>query len=117
MQNRKAVLEQLLLCPDHGRLRDVTAALQQFPWDCNEPLVTLTRPLIESILSRYVHSELTSADVEEWANLVEGRDDIKFEPGNEDTVGAIMHELANPFLTEPLTQKRAEFLIQTVRDK
>jgi hypothetical protein len=44
--------------------------------------------------------EVQDADVEEWANMVEGRDDVDFEP----MTNAAIFDLANPVLQGPLTE-------------
>jgi len=47
-----------------------------------------------------------------WANAIEGRDDIEFNPDT--TAGRLLHELANPVFTEPLTPARAAELLELI---
>ena len=92
--------------PLESSLRD----LKRFPWDYEVPLVMLEERHLASVLRRYRNNELSSSDVEMWANAIEGRDDIKYDPDS--TTGQLLHELANPVLTEPLTPARAAELLE-----
>jgi len=55
---------------------------------------------------------LTADDIEVWANSIEGRDDVDFDENNEELVGEILHELANPLLTYMLDEDRAKQLVE-----
>lgn len=52
--------------------------LAPLPWDYPTALVTLTYDHIRSVLLRFLAGNLEAKDVEEWADLVEMRDDIEF---------------------------------------
>jgi hypothetical protein len=54
-----------------------------------------------------LEGELTTADAEQWANAVEGRDDIGFEQGYEELLRTFVFEVANPVLAEPITENYA----------
>jgi hypothetical protein len=88
-------------------IKEIAAALSTYPWDSDSELVLLTPGGISEILRRYVDGNVTAGDVEHWANAIEGRDDIGIKPG---ATRAILHELANPVLTQPLTPSRATVL-------
>jgi hypothetical protein len=62
---------------------------------------------IEKVLKLFCEEQATADDVEEWANAIEGRDDLAMP----DHVADIIFELANPLLTEPLTKARALALV------
>jgi len=72
----------------------------------------LERRHIAAALRRYADGQLTGAAIENWANAIEGRDDIGYEPRS--TVGRLLHELANPVLTKPLSPSRATDLLTSV---
>ena len=75
------------------------ASLTAFNWDwVGPPLARLTCQAVESALHRYQRGELTGDEVEAWADLLEGRDDIEFEP----MAAQAIFELANPELHGPL---------------
>ncbi|MCK4945423.1 MAG: hypothetical protein KAS59_04090 [Alphaproteobacteria bacterium] len=75
----------------------------------------MTRKNIISVLERYLHSELTAENVEDWANAVEIRDDIEFGIKNEETVLDAVYILANPVLEGSLPPEMARSLIERLR--
>lgn len=109
MRNRTEILQNLI---DYkGDLSNITEALKKFGWDSDKELIQLNRINIILVLERYINSTLTSSDVEEWANIIEGRDDIGYEIGYGDLINSAIHELANPLLIETLSIARAKELI------
>lgn len=103
---RKKLLEALLglEMPVENLLSDLDA----FGWDSEEELSELNRHHVISILRRFQTGRISDENIEEWANAVEGRDDIGFEPGYEDMLTDAIYELANPELTQSLTAEAAE---------
>jgi hypothetical protein len=83
------------------------AALAEFGWDSDDDLDTLTRVDATQILRRYRAGELTRADCQRWAQALEGREDLGFEDGWEDTLKELLFEIATPELSEPLTPEFA----------
>ena len=79
-------------------LRDAVAGLP-FDWD-GPPLATLRCEDVLSVLARWQRGELAPEAVEEWANLVELRDDLALEP----VVADAIFDLANPALQGPLAE-------------
>ncbi|WP_290803968.1 hypothetical protein, partial [Aquidulcibacter sp.] len=73
--------------------------------------VRLTPDHFSNVLARYLRGEMSEVDVETWANLIEGRDDVEFDHSFEALVRDVLHELANPILTHPLDPARARHLI------
>ena len=108
--DRRSIVRDLveLRRPLDSIMRD----LKRFPWDCEAPLIMIEKRHFESVLRRYRNNELTSSDVEMWANVIEGRDDIEYDPDT--TAGKLLHGLANPILTEPLTPARAAELLELI---
>jgi len=91
-------------------LPHVLSDLAVYGWDSDGPLAELKSSHIRSALHRYLQAELSAAQVEEWANAIECREDIAYEPSS--LVGETIFELANPELTPPLNQERARELLQ-----
>lgn len=96
-------------------LDDLIGDLKQFPWDGEVELVALTRSHIASVLQRFCSGELSGETVEVWANTIEFRDDVAYDPDS--SVGRLLHELANPIITEPLTRHRAMELLAICQAK
>jgi len=88
-------------------LEDIAAKVRAIEWDSEGEPVPLTRKHLAAVLRRYLECHLSAKDVETWANLIEGRDDICFEAGSEDRIKETLHELANPALTQLLDNRRA----------
>lgn len=93
----------------------ISDELNKFGWDSDEELVNLTRQHILNALKRYQEEKVNGADIEEWANLIEGREDIGREDSYEDVINIVLNELANPYLTEPLTKARAIILSEMLK--
>jgi hypothetical protein len=92
-------------------LAEAIATLRRYPWDCDEELVELGPSVLRSVLSDFLAGSISAPDLEEWANAVEGRDDIAFVPYE---VIDVVAALANPLLYEPLTQETAGRLLRDV---
>jgi hypothetical protein len=88
-------------------IEPVLAELSTYPWDCDSPLFVITPAHVVSILDRFLAGELTTKQVERWGNLVEMRDDLDLAGGNRETIRETIHELANPPLTERLSNESA----------
>lgn len=74
---------------------------------------TLTKAHLVAVLKRYRDGKLTAIEVEEWANAIENRDDIDFDPDHESEIDDIMYDLANPTLEHHLSPAlAAEMLAQ-----
>lgn len=95
-------------------LEPLRAELRTYPWDLDEPLVTLRPSHVEAILDRFLKGELTAAAVDAWANAIELRDDIGFADEGRDTLAHAIFVLANPDVNGHLTTKRAEALLAEI---
>jgi hypothetical protein len=105
--SRQSVLSSLVLFD--APLADLKAELALLSWDA-DPVVTLSRRDIAAVLTRFARREINVATVEEWANLVECREDIRLEPGHEKTIAAAIHDLANPELRGTLVDAAPNLL-------
>jgi hypothetical protein len=103
----RTALRDLLELP--RPLSEILRDVAQLPWDSNVEHAELTTRHLASVLRRHLEGVLDGKAVEDWANAIEMRDDIAYDPDS--TAGEILHELANPLLTEPLTSKRAAELL------
>lgn len=96
-------------------LADAIAAVRELPWDSDIELALLERAHVITLLQRYLRHELTPADLEEWANAVEGREDIGLEPACEE-LEAFVFETANPLLAEPISEENARRWLERFSD-
>jgi hypothetical protein len=86
-----------------GSVDELRRAVAAFPWDCDHDLVTLTRRDVVNVLNRYLAAQLTAKDVNEWADALEGREDVGLEQGYEDILHRALFELATPEINEAIT--------------
>jgi hypothetical protein len=84
------------------------SVLKSFPWDCEQELVTVGVTEVETALNRFIKGNLSTDELEAWANGIEGRDDIEFRPT---LVIDVVTEIANPLLFSPLDKKTAGELL------
>lgn len=97
--NREAVLSSLIRFD--APITKLRTELGSLSWD-SDPVITLSRHDIVAVLERFATGKIDALTVEDWANLVECREDIDFEAGYEDVVHAAIHDLANPLLSGEL---------------
>lgn len=102
--DRRQTLESLLNCMPS--LQSALEAASTLPWDCEQPLTELKPAHIFSVLSAYLAGTVSAAQVEAWANAVESREDVGYEPAS--AVGLALHELANPVLERQLSRAVAK---------
>jgi len=89
------------------------ASLSQFAWDTDRPLVELQAVHISNALSKFLAGEVSAGEIEGWANAIECRDDIAYQP--QSPIGVALHELANPRLTQSLSQASAKRLMASLQ--
>ncbi len=83
-----------------------------FEWDSEEELVLMERKHIVKLLQAFVDGNLSDREVLNWANAVEGRDDIGIDVEFEDVITDSIFILANPEITEELTKELAIKMLQ-----
>ena len=75
--------------------------LQTFGWDWEEePLLVLKPRHVISALNRFLGGSISAAQLEDWANIFEVRDDVQFETK---ALQDFIFRLANPILNGAIT--------------
>jgi len=97
--DREAILSSLVRFDTS--IEHLRTALGSLDWDA-DLAVTLERRDIVAVLQRYAAAEIDASTVEDWANLIECREDIQFESGYEEAIAAAIFDLANPVLNGQL---------------
>ena len=92
-------------------LEPIRRELAIYPWDADEPLVTLRTVDVASILGRFSQGKLAASDVEAWAKAIEMRDDVGFEERDRPRLSRVIFTLANPEVDGELTLERARALL------
>lgn len=93
------VEDLIALAEVRGNIGDLVARVGVLPWDSNDELVFLQSSHICNALCLFMSGAITAGEVQSWANALECREDIGFSPNCE----AVLFELANPVLTQPLS--------------
>ena len=107
---RRSALEDLLAL--RRPLASVRAQLAEFPWDSEQELVALRPEHLAAVLSRFAAGELSAAEVEDWANAIECREDVAVAG---ELVEQALFRLANPLITEPITLASAKELVAALQ--
>lgn len=87
--------------------------LAELAWDAEADLVELKPEHCTNVISQFIRGSIARSEGETWANAVEGREDIGI---SAPMVGEVLHELANPRLTFPLSPSRAEVLLKLLQN-
>ena len=101
MKNRQQILQELVTFSQP--LEFIAKELSQFEWDYDgKPF--LIKPIhIVNILNRFLFGDLTAKEIEDWANLIECREDLEYDKSNQEQLDKIIDELANPDIYGHLT--------------
>lgn len=108
-QERLALIGELLALarPLEGLADDIA----KLGWDFDGKGAELRSEHLRSVLSRYRDGALSAEEVERWANLIEGREDVCVQEVSQSQVGDVLCELANPLMTRPLSRVRVDELL------
>ena len=77
--------------------------LSQIGFDSETELVSMSRDDIAEILQRSLDKKISFLELEEWANLIECREDIGFE---DEKTQEMIFKLANPYLHGKLDENQ-----------
>ena len=89
-------------------LIEILPPLSALGWDSEETIICLQKQHFTQILQRYLNNELSASDIEDWANAIEGHEDIGYESDSSELLADAIFELANPQLTDPISKKLAQ---------
>lgn len=103
---RTQALEDLIAAK--SPLQQTLQAVKRFPWDSERELVELTAAKATSVLELYVDGGLNAKEVTEWAEALEGRDDVALEERNKELLKTLLFELSSPELAEPISVAMAQ---------
>jgi hypothetical protein len=106
MISRADLLRDLLA---FGRpISELARDLSELDWDSEDELAALESTHLLAVLQNYLSGKLAPESVQSWANAIEGRDDLSITSD----LAEVIHELANPVITRPLSFIRAWDLIE-----
>jgi len=103
MNRRAEILNELIRfqSPTKPLLRE----LKSFGWDWPEehPLVVLKKEDLLHVIDRFLRGELESAQLQEWAENLECREDIKLQEEDRERIDDVFFRIATPCINDPLT--------------
>ena len=88
--------------------------LSQIGFDSEIELVSMSRDNIVEILQRILDKKISFLEIEEWANLIECREDIGFE---DEKTQEMIFKLANPYLYGELDEKQVLSYLNELDEK
>lgn len=88
--------------------------LSQIGFDSEIELVSMSRDNIVEILQRSLDKKISFLELEEWANLIECREDIGFE---DEKTQEMVFKLANPYLYGKLDEKQVLSYLNELDEK
>lgn len=95
-------------------LANSVGKLSAMTWDYDGEGIEMTTSHLAGALQRYLRGEVSEAEIERWANQIEGRDDVRIEACSAKVIEEILYELANPLLTRPFDRIRAAQLLSSL---
>jgi len=101
MKSRKELLKDLVFFKRD--IKNVKKQLSSFSWDLENPLLTIDKSILKEIIYKAINDDITSKNLEDWAEAIECRDDIDFHPEN---LIEIIFELANTDINGPIEKSR-----------
>lgn len=92
----------------------LSTALSRFDWDYEGQPLVVTASEIKAVLKRFLAGEFTADELEIWANLIEGREDLEFEEQKHKLIEHVIYCLANPILQGEITFGSCRNLLSTL---
>lgn len=92
----------------------LSTALSKFDWDYEGQPLIVTGLEIKPVLKRFLAGEFTADELEMWANLIEGREDLEFEEQKYKLIEHVIYCLANPVLQGEITFESCKNLLSTL---
>ena len=94
--------------------KDISAIksdLAKIGFDSESEIVTITQNTIANILNRVIDKEISYDLLEEWANLIECREDIGYE---DEILQEIIFEPANPCLYREIDERKIFVILDRI---
>ncbi len=104
MIGREKILQDLISF--NKPLGELVKMVESLAWDYEGEPVIITPSHISNVLDRFLKEELIDREVEDWANLIECREDLSFELDYSENLSEVIHQLANPVLEGELTSDK-----------
>ena len=112
-RTREEVVRELVaLAAPVAQLRSELAG---WPWD-SEPLVTLTLQDATNVLARCLGGDVSLAELQAWAGVLEARDDVALDAACRVDLRQLQFELSTPELFQPVTVEVVRTWLDRLRE-
>lgn len=89
-------------------INELSDDLSRLDWDYEGKPFVITSSHIRSILGRFLEGKINEKEIEDWANLLECREDIEYKKENQVQLEEIIYTLANPIIEGNITFELCE---------
>ncbi len=110
--HRSALAELLCFAQPLGQIQQ---RLKEFPFDYTGNPVVLRKAHLTSALHRCIKGEITTEDLENWAELLVVRPGIGYETGSESKLEAVLFQISTPQINAPLSATTCWRLLQELQ--
>lgn len=110
MKARKQILLEIFNV--EGDLAKLQNEIIEYHWDSEIPFLIVSKGDLAKTIQKFIISDTLFLEVENWANLLECRDDIRYEP---EELKEYIFELANPYLNGEITKERLQDIINELQ--
>lgn len=101
MKSRSEILRHIVLF--EGDIYALSNELIKYDWDIDTPSLCINKEDLFTTLSKFINQQISFSIIEDWANILEGREDIDYE---NEKIKELIYELANPLLFGALTNNK-----------
>lgn len=112
MNRRIEALEHLLKFDKS--IANLQSDLSEFSWDYDGQALVLSASQVNTILEQFVAGQHTEQEIEDWANLIECREDLEYEKPKSQEIEMVIQRLANPDIEGKITTEVCVELINSL---
>lgn len=95
-----------------GDIEETIQKLNTFEWDYTGDPIVLRKEDAASVLERYIDGQITSGDIEKWADAIELREDIAYEPSSFEWLENVICTLSAPEINGLIDAKQIHALLE-----
>ena len=108
---KRNILEKVILFQD--KIYNLKILLNRLPWDSKEDIFIINKSTLLQILQKFLDENTNIQEIEEWANLLECREDIGY---TNSCLKDIIDEFANPIVYGDISLEKINDKINTLRN-
>jgi hypothetical protein len=97
-------------------LSNCRSRLARFPWDFNGEPVLLSRSNVEAVLKSFLEGRINSGALEEWADLLELRDDVTYEASHREWLHLVVWTLSDQNLNGAISSESVSHLLSLAEE-